>query len=346
MEQWVDALFSDSLLEEAANRFGTTSAKAEKRGDFENYVFEVHKEGQPYILRLTHSSHRKWGDIQAELEWVNFLHQNGANVSVAHTSVNGVLVEEIPVEGSSFYICLFDKAPGSLVKMDDERFGPDLFESWGEAVGHMHQVTRSYQSGEDKRDRWEEEDLLNFSKYLDEERDEAIIVEGEKVVRELKSLPETEESFGLIHSDIHPGNFFYDEEDIHIFDFDDSTYHFYVSDVAIPVYYPVWWKHRGDSLSVRSEYGEKVLYHFLVGYLQENHLDLEWIKRIPYFLKLRDIELYTVFQKKWAPENRSEKEEELVNGIRKRIVHDEPVVDLDYETIYKRAEQAVAKLNR
>ncbi|WP_256438021.1 phosphotransferase enzyme family protein [Pontibacillus sp. ALD_SL1] len=210
----------------------------------------------------------------------------------------------------------------------------------------MHQVTRVYQAGEYKRDRWEEEDLLNFSKYLDEEKDGAIILEGEKVVRELKRLPETEESFGLIHSDIHPGNFFYHEGHIHIFDFDDSTYHFYVSDVAIPVYYPVWWKHRGESLAVRSKYGEKVLYHFLVGYLQENRLDLEWIKRIPHFLKLRDIELYTVFQKKWDPRNRSEQEQELVDGIRKRIVHDESVVDLDYEKIYKRAEQEIAKLNR
>ncbi|WP_256438020.1 phosphotransferase [Pontibacillus sp. ALD_SL1] len=132
MEQWIDALFSDPLLEEAANRFGTTSAEAKKLGDFENYVYEVHKDGKPYILRLTHSSHRKHEDIQAELEWVNFLHKNGAHVSVSYTSVNGVLVEEIRVEGSSFYICLFDKAPGSLVKMDDERFGPDCLRVGGE----------------------------------------------------------------------------------------------------------------------------------------------------------------------------------------------------------------------
>ncbi|MCD5324346.1 MULTISPECIES: phosphotransferase enzyme family protein [Pontibacillus] len=344
MEQWIDALFSESLLEEAANRFGTTSAEAEKRGDFENYIYEVHKKGKPYILRLTHSSHRSGEDIQAELEWVNFLHKNGANVSVAYPSIHGELVEEIGVEGSSFSICLFDKAPGTLVKMDDERFGPELFQSWGQAVGHMHKVTKGYKAGNHKRDRWDEDDLLTFSKYLDQNKDKAIIAEGEKVVRELQSFPETEESFGLIHSDIHPGNFFYHEGDIHIFDFDDSTYHFYVSDIAIPVYYPIWWKHREDALSVRSAYGEEVLYDFLVGYLKENRLDLDWIKKIPSFLKLRDIELYTVFQKKWEPENRNEKEQQLVDGIRDRIVRDEPLIELDYEKIYQRALGEAAKV--
>ena len=41
--------------------------------------------------------------------------------------------------------------------------------------------------------------------------------------------------YGLIHADLHRGNFFYHEEKMTVLDFDDSCYHWYLYDVAIPI---------------------------------------------------------------------------------------------------------------
>jgi amicoumacin kinase len=333
MENWVEQLFNEDILQKAADFYGGNISKAKKLGDFENYVYEIHKEEKPYILRLTHSSHRSWEQVEAELEWVNYLHANGVNVSLVSRSVKGNLVEEIQVGETSFFVCLFEKAPGSPVSIQSELFGQTLFQEWGRTIGKMNRVTKEFKNGVSIREQWYEEDLLkNIGHYLSKE-DEDIIKEGKELVENLQKFPTGKNEYGLIHSDIHLGNFFYHEGEIHVFDFDDSSYHWFASDIAIALYYSTWARMGGESLEERSAFGEKFLKNFLIGYYEENRIDDQWIKRLPLFLKLRDIVLYTVFHKKFDIENLSEREAGAVAGIRNRLVSGELIVELDYEKI-------------
>ena len=336
MEQWVENLFSEDVLKEAAKRFGADATDAKKLGDFENYVFEVKREGKPYILRLTHSSHRSKKEVEGELKWINFLHGHDIHVSLVHKSEYGQLVEELSVGDSYFYVCLFDKAPGTPVKMNDPEFGPELFEKWGATTAKMHLVTEDYHESETQRQRWDEDDLIELEKYIDPVGDKVIIEGNHNLVMEIQQLLQTKETFGLIHSDIHPGNFFYHEGDIHVFDFDDAMFFYFVSDIAIPLYYTTWWKYREETLETRSAFGTEVLIHFLRGYMNVREIPLEWIKRLPLFLKMRDYTLYGVFHKKVDLAN-NERENELVAGIRKRLMKDEPIVDLDYRAIWEQS---------
>ncbi|WP_113930419.1 phosphotransferase [Bacillus sp. P14.5] len=333
MEKWVEELFNKEVLQKAADFYGGDISKAKKLGDFENYVYEIHKEDKPYILRLTHSSHRSSEQVEAELEWVNFLHSQGVNVSLVSHSSAGNLVEEIPAGDTSFYVCLFDKAPGSPVGVQSDLFSLPLFKEWGKTVGKMNKATKGFVEGKAHREHWHEDDLLkNRSAYLLKE-DEAIIKEGEELVEKLQTFPTGPDEYGLIHSDIHSGNFFYHEGEIHVFDFDDCSYHWFASDIAIPLFYSVWAKMSGKDLEERSRFGEEFLTSFLSGYYEENSLDEKWIKRIPLFLRLRDIVLYTVYHKKFDINNMSEREAGAVAGIKKRLVDNELIVELDYESI-------------
>ncbi|WP_409253223.1 phosphotransferase enzyme family protein [Bacillus sp. SCS-153A] len=336
MEKWVEELFNEDILKRAADFFDSDSSNAKRLGDFENYVFEVHKGGEPYILRLTHSSHRSKEQVEAGLEWVNFLHSQGVNVSLVSHSNDGKLVEEIPAGESFFYACLFDKAPGVPVRVKSDLMAPPLYKEWGRTIGKMHRVTKNYQQAGTAREHWHEDDLLkNMSSYLPEE-DSDIVRKGKELIDTLLSLPADQEEYGLIHSDIHSGNFFYQDGEIHVFDFDDSSYHWFVSDIAIPLYYFTWAKAGGEGLQERSVHGEGFLIHFLKGYYSENNLADVWIKRIPLFLKLRDITLYSVFHKKFDMSSLSEWEAGAVKGIRTRLLKNEPMVSLDYENILAR----------
>jgi Ser/Thr protein kinase RdoA (MazF antagonist) len=336
LEQWIEELYSTDILHTAASKYDADATNAKKLGDFENYVFEVKKNGSPYILRMTHSSHRSKNDVESELQWINFLHSKGLNVSLVHQSEEGNLVEEIAFESSSFFICLFDKAPGRPVKMSEDFFGPALFDTLGQTIGKMHRYTKDYQHLGSMRERWDEEDLLNFRQYLKNPSDEALISDAEALVQEIKKLPETRGSFGLIHSDLHLGNFFYHEGEIHAFDFDDCSYHYYISDIAIPIYYPVMWKLGNEDLDVRSKYGQELIHSFLKGYQKENQLDPVWMKRIPLFFKLRDYILYTVFHKKWDIDNLEDNEKQLLERIRSRLVQNEPLIELNFEKLLNR----------
>jgi amicoumacin kinase len=336
MEKWIEDLFSVELLEKAAGKFGCEASMAKKLGDFENYVYEVHKGDRPYILRLTHSSHRSGIDVEAELRWVNYLHENGVNVSLANRSREGRLVEKLEAGDTCFYVCLFDKAPGKPVKVNDPLFDEALFKEWGRVTGKMHRLTKEYDAGEYQRERWDEDDILSYSKYLSQE-DAVIIEKAEKNKKELQELDETPDNFGIIHSDIHAGNFFYHDGEMHVFDFDDSMQFFFLSDIAIPLYYSVWWKHGKGTLGERSEFGATFLKAFLIGYLEENSVEEDWIPRLPSFLLLRDFTLYSVFHKKWDLTNLSEAEESLLTGLKDRLLNDEPIVNLDYQAILTQA---------
>jgi amicoumacin kinase len=336
MEHWIEELFSKELLEEAAKRYGCDTSHAKKLGDFENYVFEVYKGETPYILRLTHSSHRSGKDVEAELRWMNYLHGKGVNVPLVNQSAKGELVEVLNAGDTCFYICLFDKAPGKPVGINDELFHEDLFRKWGKMTGKMHLFTKDYEAGEYVRDRWDEDDVMDYRKYLPA-GDTYIIEKAERNMKEIQNFKETPDNFGIIHSDIHPGNFFYHDGDLHVFDFDDSMQFFFLSDVAIPLYYSVWWKFRKESLKVRSEFGDAFLTAFLRGYLEEYTIEEGWIEQMPSFLLLRDLTLYTVFHKKWDMANLSEVEESIFTGIKDRLLNDEPLVKLDYKNILQKA---------
>ncbi|NIK76530.1 Ser/Thr protein kinase RdoA (MazF antagonist) [Paenibacillus castaneae] len=338
MEQWVENLFSKEVLNEAALRYKADASNAKKLGDFENYVYEVERDGKGYILRLTHSSHRLKEEVEGELKWINFLNGRGIHVSLVHESVNGELVEVVPVSDSNFYVCLFDKAPGSSVQMNSPEFGPELFEKWGATTARLHLATEEYDATETQRLRWDEDDLIELDNYIDPVEDKAIVEGNRQLVVSLQQLPQTKETFGLIHSDIHQGNFFYHEGDIHIFDFDDTMYFYFASDIAIPLYYSIWQKYRKETLETRSTVGKEILTHFLRGYMSVRGISREWVERLPMFLNLRDYTLYGVINKKFdlsAKENKIEKQ--LAAEIRERLIQNEPIVDLDYGAIWEQS---------
>jgi len=52
------------------------------------------------------------------------------------------------------------------------------------------------------------------------------------------------------------------------------------------------------------------------------------LNELPYFMKLRDITLYTVFHKKFD-QSRLQRYSKLLNGIRTRIEQEVPIVFLD-----------------
>jgi Ser/Thr protein kinase RdoA (MazF antagonist) len=326
MEKTVEVLFTNEILGRFLDCFGL-DRNIKKLGDFENYVFEVFKNQSPFILRITHSSHRGLGDIEAELDWVNFLHQNGVNCPEVYQSGNDSQIETLEaVDGSRFFACLYAKAPGFEVKVNSESYNERLFHAWGKQIGKLHAVTKRYKpkKGASMRPSWHEEELLDIAMFLPAETE--IIRRSNELMEELFKLPQNVDNFGLLHTDIHSGNFFFDGNEIHVFDFDDASYHWFASDLAIPLYYSLFGQNKNDS--EREEFAAQFIEPFLKGYQEENPLPENLLSQIPLFLKLRDITLFAVFHKKIAPEDRSERIIYLLAEIKERILKQEPIVHL------------------
>lgn len=307
-------------------------------GDFENFVYEVYRDGDPYILRITHSTHRELEDVYAEIEWIHFLAKHGVNVQTAIQSIHGKYVEFISAKDQSvFYASLFTKAPGKPVNIREVPVQRNLFYAWGQTIGQMHKVTKGYEPSPviKRRPQWDEDELLNIEKYFpDSDILEKVNAKG--IIDQIQSLPKNIENFGLIHSDIHSGNFFYDESGIHVFDFDDCCYHWLVSDIAIPLYYSCLSRYSADQAKDREEFGKLFLQAFLDGYRSECELPDNWEQQLPLFLMLRDVTLYSVLNKKISPEDRTERVNDMLYEIKLRVRLRKCIVNIDLYSISKK----------
>ncbi|MUK87927.1 phosphotransferase [Ornithinibacillus sp. L9] len=329
MEPAVEQLLSKEIMEEALSHF-TLRPEYRKLGDFENYVFEVYRNDMPYILRITHSTHRSEDEIKAELDWINFLHFEQVNVPKAYESKNGRMVEAInAADGSVFYCSLFSKVIGEPVKITSKLFNEKLFFAWGKTIGRMHHATKKYTLTENikRRASWDEDDLLEIENYVPAQ-DTVIIQHTKELVNQLTTLPKNSDNFGLIHSDIHSGNFFFDGEEIHVFDFDDSCYLWFSSDIAIPVYYSALYRYPQGNKNERNAFANMFMKSFMEGYKTESQPPKQWKEQLPLFLRLRDMTLYSVLYKKIPLEERNEEINKLLEEIKKRIESNEAIVDI------------------
>jgi amicoumacin kinase len=330
MEKIVDELMTQVLLSKFLKLYGLES-DVKMLGDFENYVFEAYMDGKPYILRLTHSSHRSGDEIASELDWMRHLFTYGISVPEVFLSKNGRFVEPVTAgDGSVFFGCLYSKAMGEAVSVRSEKFDEQLFKLWGETTALMHQATKSYRPLENikKRNSWDEDELLVVEKYYP--ADDFLLVENAReLIKNLSKLPQNLDTYGLIHTDIHSGNFFFDGEKIHVFDFDDACYHWFASDIAIPLFYSVFYKIPPNQQEDRQQFADQFMTAFIEGYEKVNKLPAGWKEQIPFFLMLRDIVVYAVLHKKIAPEDRGERLLAMMEEIRDRIRNKKPIVNVN-----------------
>ncbi|WP_242273426.1 phosphotransferase enzyme family protein [Bacillus cereus group sp. BfR-BA-01310] len=323
MEIAVERVFTNEILARAAKSFHVTVEK-KPLGDFENYIFKAKdRDGEDHVLRLTHSSHRSKKEVEAELDFLRYVVENGAKVAGPLYSTSQNLVEEIVAEdGTFFFVSLFTYAKGEQVKGDESPYwGDTFFEAWGKAIGQLHRLTMNYPKTDD-RDTWEEDESAIVNELEDKKVKEIATV----LMDEINALPIEKETFGLIHGDIHPGNFHYDGKELTIFDFDDAAYNYFIHDLAMVLYYSVlftpW------TVEEKTEFARKQLQVLRKGYEYEHRLADSWYESLPLFLRLRDIGLYGTIQKKFKGKDMSDNFRELSEQLYERIIKKEAILNI------------------
>jgi Ser/Thr protein kinase RdoA (MazF antagonist) len=326
MDKRVRTLYTPEILKEAQRRYGLQPEPATQLDGFESFIYMCQREGQEYVLRIMHSLQRSPESIQGELEWIEHLAAHGVAVGRGVRSPAGDWVERIPGSEGEFVACLFEKASGHPVKK--EEYSPELFEKMGRLVGRMNSLAKTFQPSEERfrRPGWEEE-LADFARRNLPASESVAVGKYDKLIEQLRALPIERESFGLVHQDVHTGNFFVDDGRITVFDFGDCQYAWFIYDIAMALFYAVPIAHEDET--VRSESAMKFLRPFLHGYLTENKLDKSWRQYIPLFLKLREIDLYAAIHRSLDLNNLDPWCARFMAGRRERIGQDVPVLELD-----------------
>jgi len=260
------------------------------RGGHVSQVYSFNKAGQEYILRLTPTGEDL--DLpgqRASLAWMAFLAGEGVCVSRPIPSINNNLIETIHEEEGDWLAVVQTKAAGVLSEeLPLREWDANLFAAVGRAVGGMHAASRRYHpSVEASRPDWDRcSNLFNW-KDFGEPWLEAKAVQLRQMVQ---SLPKTRDNYGMIHADLHFGNFYVDvpAKAVTIIDFDDICMGWYIMDLAI-LLFDVLVLYEGPD---RQAYAFEFLQPLLNGYRQVNGLDPFMLEQIPLFAKLLEINIY------------------------------------------------------
>ncbi len=328
MDPKISARFNDDLLHVAMQRYDIAPDKIQLLDGFESFIYEFNRPDGDFILRIGHSARRTPAMIHGEVDWINYLSDHGVTVARAILSRTGNLVE--PIEdghGDEFLCTAFVKAPGGPIKR--EQTSERLYRNYGRLLGRMHTLAKDYTPSNQAWTRYTWDGPENNTSDRQLPASEKVTRQKYQAVFEhLQSLPRKRDGYGLIHQDAHPGNFFVDEDsNITLFDFDDCVYGHFIYDIAMVLFYTAMGEKK------RAEYASRFLPVFFDGYREYNRLDPVWLKELPYFMKLREIDLFAaiLFTMGENPDDAWCKW--YMQGRREKIANNIPFIEFDWDSL-------------
>lgn len=242
----------------------------------------------PVIIRLTEPKRRTMSDIESELHWIDYLSREGMQVANPIPNIEGSFVILLPGV-APFYVAVFHKAKGQRLREKVE-FSEGMLKIWGRYVGRLQRLTLKYVPPKDVKSRphWEAEDAMIQAMRSFESAPKLAQERMNELLTWLRQLPTPKSAFGLIHADLHHGNFMVENGVITAFDFDDCCMHWFIYDLT-PAILSILWDSSERNLGLTYDTISSPL---LAGYLEEMPLEDIWVRRLPIFLKFRSILLY------------------------------------------------------
>ena len=318
-------------INNAASLYGISEEELQPlRGGHFAHVFGFKRDGRNFVLRL--SPPNEDVDLPAQrsiLAWMAFLIAHGASVPEPLPSKNENLVEVISSPEGDWLVLAFLKAEGILSEeIPLDQWDNVQFQTLGRSIGKIHAIARDYAPSNDvSYPEWEIGGNL-FNRQIENEfwlKDKQ-----SRVLDQIRALPKSTDTYGLVHCDLHFGNFFVDvrKQIVTLIDFDDCAYGWFVMDIAV-LLFDILVLYPGTD---NDEYGQDILRNFLTGYLTENPLSMFWLEQLPPFLKLLEINIYDMVAKSY-PDNEGEWGMKFMSGRRERLENDTPYATLNYSAL-------------
>lgn len=327
MEEHIRKSINNELVAKAANYYGVSLENVKYHGGFENFIYIFEKNKIEYILRLVHSDHKKYDLVLAEIEFIDYLASNEACVSTVIKSDNDNIVEKVIINDNAYFtVSAFVRGIGGRIGENKEK--PEFWQNLGKQIGLLHKLTKEFKP-KHKRLVWQDDTLYQIApKVLT--GDELIILEKlNQRIEKISAFPKSKNNYGLIHTDLHFGNMVIDDLGrLTFFDFDDSAYKHFISDIAIVLFYQ--FAYDNPSIEYKTEKSLWILNNFFKGYIKHNDLPVEELFYLQDFLKLRELTLYTVIIAGGEETMNSEWGSIFLNIYRQKILDDSPFINLDY----------------
>jgi Ser/Thr protein kinase RdoA (MazF antagonist) len=126
-----------------------------------NYVYSFNESGKTRYLRLTSSCNRTKEQIEAEFNFIFYLHHGGVSVALPISSIAGQFVEEVASTNDLLFACVFEQVEGKRFRYETGESNKEHFRLCGRTLGQIHCLSKTYiPSSSFRRFAWDEDDLL------------------------------------------------------------------------------------------------------------------------------------------------------------------------------------------
>ena len=285
-----------AALAQCVDHWGLVPEKTQLIRDGINHVFGAESvAGRRVIIRISDGEIRRRGELVGELRWLDHLARHGCIVSTPVASRRGELLETVAVDGRTMHVCCFERFGGrKLHPATDVEWNDELFQKLGRAIGSIHRVSDELQLPADQdRLPWYADKQSQIPDPLPAGFDPRVVAAMQRFMNDLRGRPTPPRSYGLVHRDLHAGNFLYEAGQVEIIDFDLGCYGWRTMDFAVLLfshyYYP--------SLRVPGASPESaghVLATLAEGYREEYRLDQEQLETVVDMIRLHTILNYVV----------------------------------------------------
>jgi Ser/Thr protein kinase RdoA (MazF antagonist)/uncharacterized protein YkwD len=242
---------------------------------------------EQFVVRVNAPRFHSGAQISSELDWLAALNvETKLIIPNPIRKRNGEWVEtvNIPDLDEPRHCVVFKYIPGNTIEMEAT---PEHLEVVGAVVGLLHKHgARFNQPRGFVRQHWDLEGLKGGNLDVSArqayaaltEHEHEIVEDAEKLVAEaMEKIGRNDQTYGLIHGDLHLKSFLFHEGKPLVLDFDTCGYGYYAYDLAVPI-----WNlfHRDDFASLRaallkgyrrvrplSQEEEAMLIHFVAGRL-------------------------------------------------------------------------------
>jgi Ser/Thr protein kinase RdoA (MazF antagonist) len=291
-----DSLPYHDALARSVDHWSLVPAKTSLLRDGLNHVFATETAaGAPVIVRVTDGSVRERSELEAELIWLDHLIRHGCTVTTPIPSRAGALLETMDLDAGTYHVCCFRRFGGrQLDPREDPDWNDDLMLRLGREIGRIHRASDTLTLPPDRdRHQWYESKVSVFPDPLPDCYDRRVVQAMRAFTDQMRARPWKPRHYGLVHRDIHSGNFLVEDGRVEIIDFDLGCYGWRLFDFSVLLfghyYYP--------SLSVPGstpKLAGRVLAMLARGYREEYVLDDEQLTMTGDLLKLREILNYVV----------------------------------------------------
>ncbi|KIQ77499.1 MULTISPECIES: phosphotransferase enzyme family protein [Bacillus] len=279
-----------------------------------NEMYECLTDQGTYFSRIT--NYKTYEEQKEEVIYTNFLYQNGLGVPPIIPSLQGNFVEKFTLDKEIFAV-LYKAAPG--IHLPRSEWNSNIFKKLGKQIGKLHRISKSFEKIKPVKhiNDWYENEEYNFLKYIPKEENTIREIASD-VLTSIKELPKSSSNYGLIHGDLWLENILVENNsNLTMIDFQDCEKHFYIFDLAVPIYSAIEYSFAGNGNIVDYEYSiTKALFE---GYQEENELPKEMIDKFPLFIKLKEIFEYSLMHMYWDKEELAEEQVRIMNLYRIKI---------------------------